>query len=94
MKDLILATSFGYSFEQLYPFLRSLQETGFEGETVFFVGSTSMPTANRLRKEGVKLKPFFYPFKRAHKMRNPLHRLWPLAQRVLRGVEKPDELAW
>jgi len=94
MKDLILATSFGYTYEQLYPFLRSLKDTGFDGEIVFFVGSTSIATTNRLRNEDVKLIPFFYPFKKAHKMRNPLHRLWPVAQRLLRGVETPEQLAW
>jgi len=94
MKDLILATSFGYTYEQLYPFLRSLKDTGFDGDIVFFVGSTSIATTNRLRNEGVKLIPFFYPFKKAHKMRNPLHRLWPVAQRLLRGVQTPEQLAW
>ena len=93
MKDLILATSFGYSFGQLYPFLRSLKETGYDGEIVLFIGSTSVSTANRLRHEGVKLIPFFYPFKRAHKMRNPLHRLWPIAHRFLEKQENPETLA-
>ena len=40
-------------------------------------GSTNWPASC----EGVTLIPFFYPFKRAHKMRNPLHRWWPRAQR-------------
>jgi len=31
-RDLILATSFGYTFEQLYPFLQSLKETGYDAE--------------------------------------------------------------
>jgi hypothetical protein len=87
MKDLILATSFGYSFEQLRPFLRSLQETGYDGEIVLFIGSTTVATINRLRNEGVKLVPFFYPFKRAHKMRNPLYRVWPVAHRLLANME-------
>jgi len=93
MNDLILATSFGYSYEQLYPFLRSLKDTGFDGEIVLFIGSTSIATTNRLRREGVKLIPFFYPFKRAHKMRNPLHRLWPVARRLLGRLESPESLA-
>jgi hypothetical protein len=41
----------------------------------------------------VKLVSFFYPFKRAHKMRNPLYRVWPLAHRFLRGIENPETLA-
>jgi hypothetical protein len=93
MKDLILATSFGYSYEQLRPFLASLKETGFDGDIVLFIGSTSLATQNRLRRDGVKLVSFFYPFKRAHKMRNPLYRVWPLAHRFLRGVENPATLA-
>ena len=93
MKDLILAASLGYSFEQLSPFLRSLQETGFDGEIVLFVGSTSIATTNRLRNAGVKLKPFFYPFRHAHKMRNPLHRWWPFAHRVLGGLDSAEKLA-
>ena len=93
MHDLILATSFGYSYEQLRPFLASLKETGFDGEIVLFIGNTSRDTQHRLRRDGVKLVPFFYPFKRAHKMRNPLYRVWPLAHRFLRGIEKPGTLA-
>jgi hypothetical protein len=93
MKDLVLATSFGYSFEQLHPFLRSLKDTGYDGEIVLFIGGTSIATTNLLRNEGVKLIPFFYPFKRAHKMRNPLHRLWPLAHGFLRRLESPEALA-
>jgi hypothetical protein len=92
MKDLILATSFGYSFAQLYPFLRSLKDTGYDGEIVLFIGSTSISTTNQLRHEGVKLIPFFYPFKHAHKMRNPLHRLWPVAHRFLAKQEDPEAL--
>jgi hypothetical protein len=93
MKDLILATSFGYSYEQLRPFLGSLKETDFAGEIVLFIGNTSLATQSRLRRDGVKLVSFFYPFKRAHKMRNPLYRVWPLVHRFLRGIEKPETLA-
>src|SRR4051794_18949617 len=93
MKDLILATSFGYSYEQLRPFLSSLKETSFAGEIVLFVGHTSIATQACLRRDGVKLIPFFYPFGRAHKMRNPLYRLWPLAHRLLRKIERAETLA-
>jgi hypothetical protein len=93
VKDLILAASLGYSYEQLHPFLQSLKETGFDGEIVLFVGSTSIASTNRLREAGVTLLPFFYPFRNTHKMRNPLHRAWPLAQRLLAGVENPATLA-
>jgi hypothetical protein len=93
MKDLILATSFGYTFEQLYPFLRSLEETGFDGEIAFFVGSTDVRTIHRLRKAGLRLMPFFYPFKRAHKMRNPLHPWWPRLRRFLGDLNNVEKLA-
>ena len=89
MKDLILATSFGYSYAQLYPFLRSLKDSGFDGEIVLFVGNTSRETKKQLRREGVRLIPFFYPFGRAHKMRNPLHRLWPVARSLMAACGPP-----
>jgi len=93
MKDLILATSFGYTYEQLRPFLCSLKETGFDGEIVLFIGNTNSATKERLRAEGVQLIPFFYPYKRAHKMRNPLYRAWPWVRGFFAGIEKPETLA-
>jgi len=92
MKDLILATSLGYTFEQLYPFLRSLKDTGYDGEIVLFVGSTNSDTITRLRNEGVKLKPVFYPFRQG-KMRNPLFHWWPMASRLVRHLKTPRQLA-
>lgn len=93
MKNLIMATSFGYSYEQLRPFLASLKETNFDGEIVLFAGNTSRATRGRLRADGVKLISFFYPYQRAHKLRNPLYRLWPLAHRFLRRVKDARILA-
>lgn len=93
MKDLILATSFGYTYEQLRPFLRSLKGTGFDGEIVLFIGNTSQSTQRQLRADGVQLVPFFYPYKRAHKMRNPLYRVWPWVRGFFAGTEKPETLA-
>ena len=94
-KNLILAMSYGYSYEQLYPFLQSLKETGFDGEIVIFVGGTSVATMDRLRHAGVELKPFIYPFKRAHEMRkpNPLYRLWPLARQFVGRLDSPESIA-
>ena len=93
--NLILAMSYGYSYEQLYPFLQSLKETGFDGEIVIFVGGTSVATMDRLRHAGVELKPFIYPFKRAHEMHkpNPLYRLWPLAQQLIGRLDSPESIA-
>lgn len=93
MKNLVLATSYGYSFEQLYPFIRSLKDTGFDGEIALFVGNTSISTANRLRNEGVRLMPFFYPFGGMNKMRNPLHRLWPFARPLIAKLKSTEALA-
>lgn len=93
MKDLILATSYNYSFEQLYPFLRSIEETGFDGEVALCIGNTSIPTMNRLREKGIRMIPFFYPFKRTKKMRNPLYRLWPFMHRFFSGIESPELMA-
>lgn len=94
MKDLILAASLGYTYEQLYPFLRSLKDSGFDGEIVLFVGSTSISSMNRLREQGITLRSFYYPFRHAHKMRNPLHRWWPLAQRFLSGSDARALARW
>jgi hypothetical protein len=94
-KNLILAMSYGYSYERLYPFLQSLKETGFDGEIVIFVGATSVATMNRLRHAGVELKSFIYPFKRAHEMRkrNPLYRLRPLAQQLIGRLDSSESIA-
>src|SRR5262245_58534109 len=92
-KNLILAISYGYSYEQLYPVLQSLKETCFDGEIVIFVGGTNAATMNCLRHAGVQLKTFIYPFKRAHAKRNPLYRLWPLAQLFIGRLDSPESIA-
>jgi hypothetical protein len=92
-KNVILSMSYGYSYEQLYPVLQSLEETGLDGEIVIFVGGTNADTMNRLRHAGVELKPFIYPFKRAYAKRNPLYRVWPFAQQVIRRLNSPESIA-
>jgi hypothetical protein len=93
MKDVIVAASFSYSYEQLYPFLRSIKDTGFDGEILLFIGKTSIETQNRLRADGVKMVPFIYPFKKMKKMRNPLYRLWPVARHLFRHIDNAESMA-
>ena len=93
MKDAIVATSMNYTYEQLYPFLRSLRDTGFDGEIILFVARTNQATLNRLRNEGVKLVGFFYPFTKTKKMRNPLYRIWPLMRPLFSRIEDAESMA-
>ena len=85
MKDVIFSTSLGYNYRQLSTFIRSLKETGYDGDIVFYVAETDDDTLWRLRNDGIIVRHFFYPYRNCNKLRNPLFRLWPLI-RPLAGV--------
>ena len=94
MKDLVLSTSFGFSRSDLEPFLRSLKETDFPGDIVFFTGNTTIETNDWLKSEGVNVLPLFYPFGKWDRMRNPLHYAWPFARPLVSWIKNPDVLSW
>ncbi|MEO6846654.1 MAG: hypothetical protein ABI443_04500 [Chthoniobacterales bacterium] len=90
MKNLILTTSFGYKYEQLSLFLRSLKKTGFDGDLVIFVSNTDARTIAKLKNDGVIVKKFFYPYRRCYKLRNPLARFWPLVRLLIERMQNCD----
>lgn len=90
MKDVILATSLGYNYRQLSPFVRSLRETSFDGDIVLYVAETDDDTICRLRNDGIIVRHFLYPFRNFNKLRNPLYRLWPALRPVLTAIKHPD----
>lgn len=59
-KHLILGAALGYGPKQLRPFVMSLNETGYEGETVLLVSpsKTGPETIGTLRSWGVTVEPF------------------------------------
>ncbi len=59
-KHLILGAALGYDAKQLRPFVMSLNETGYEGETVLLVSpsKTESGTIESLRSWGVTVEPF------------------------------------
>jgi hypothetical protein len=92
VKDVILATSMGYNYRQLSPFLRSLQETGYDGDLVLYLAETDDETICRLRNEGVIVRRFVYPFRNCNKLRNPLFRLWPLVRPLTQALRTPNAI--
>jgi len=92
MKDVILATSMGYDYRQLSPFIRSLQETGYDGDLVLYLAETSDETVCRLRNEGIIVRRFVYPFRNCNKLRNPLFRLWPLIRPLAATLRTPNAI--
>jgi hypothetical protein len=55
---LILGAARRYEWGALEPFVRSLQDVGFTGQTVFFVNRLAPGTAERLRSNGVMTRPY------------------------------------
>ncbi len=92
MKDVILATSMGYDYRQLSPFIRSLQETGYDGDLVLYLAETGDETICRLRNEGIIVRRFVYPFRNQAKLRNPLFRLWPLIRPLAAALRTPNAI--
>lgn len=90
VKDVILATSLGYDYRQLSPFIRSLQETGYGGDLVLYMAETDDSTVQRLREEGIVVRRFIYPFKNCNKLRNPLYRLWPIVRPLAAVLRTPN----
>jgi hypothetical protein len=92
MKDVVLAASMGYHYRQLSAFIRSLQETGYDGDIVLYMAETDDDTICRLRDEGVIVRHFLYPFRNSNKLRNPLFRLWPLVRPVAARLRDPNAI--
>ena len=92
LKDVVLAVSLGYNYRQLSPFVRSLKETGYDGDIVLYAAGTDSETTRRLRSEGVIVRRFLYPFKNCNKLRNPLHRCWPYVRPLAAAVKTPDAM--
>jgi hypothetical protein len=61
---MILSLASGYTYEHLEPFIRTLKNTGYSGDIVFFVSNLSDETTKRLEEENIILVPFqnTYPF--------------------------------
>lgn len=57
-KDLILGVSIGYDIKILRPFVLSLMEIGFRGETVFFVSDTNAQTVEFLLDHGIIIEQY------------------------------------
>lgn len=53
MPDLVLGLASGYKWLSLAPFVKSLRQTGFDGNIVLFVGNCPQGTLRAIRKEGV-----------------------------------------
>jgi len=51
--DLVLTVAAGYSWDQLAPFVRSLNRGGFHGDIVMFVDNTDAETLRKLERHGV-----------------------------------------
>ncbi len=92
MKDIVLAASMGYNYRQLSPFIRSLQETGYDGDIALYMAETDDETIHRLRNEGIIVRRFVYPFRNCNKLRNPLFRLWPLIRPLAAVVRDPNAI--
>lgn len=85
-----MAVTSGYAAEDLAPFVCSLRETDFSGDLVIFAANTGSETRAWLRAQGVKVVRFPYPFTNFTKLRNPLHRVWPMWRRLLGGASSPS----
>jgi hypothetical protein len=57
-KDLILGVSVGYKMDVLRPFVLSLKDSGFRGETVFFVSDTDSETVDFLLNNGIVVEQY------------------------------------
>lgn len=90
MTDLIMSCSYGYSYAALYPFIRSLKDTGYSGEIVLFVAGTDAATCRSLEAEGIQLIHFHYPHK---EIRNPLYRLWPIVRPIIALFDNPRTIS-
>lgn len=55
MKNLIIGAFTGYDFEQLKPWVKSIDECGFTGDKVLIVGNTTQETVDALNEHGFKL---------------------------------------
>jgi hypothetical protein len=73
-KDLVMGAIKGYTFEQLRPFILSLQQTNFRGDICFLYYQLSEETKNQLRNHGVLLHPLVY---RGNGALNSWGRFWP-----------------
>jgi hypothetical protein len=62
--DLILGIAQGYSLEQLKPFVASLKQSGYQGETVLFCHHLDSGAVESLGQWGVQVVPF-------HNVRSP-----------------------
>jgi hypothetical protein len=83
-KDLVLGAVYGYSFEQLRPFIVSLQRTAFNGDLVLLWKQLSSYTRDALRDHGVKLVPLKY---RRSGSLNSWSRFWPVLAPVVRTLK-------
>jgi hypothetical protein len=92
VKNVILATSLGYNYLQLSPFIRSLQETDYDGDIVLYVADTDEETIHRLRDDGIIIRRFLYPFRNCNKLRNPLYQLWPYIRPLAAAVRTPNAI--
>jgi len=79
-KNLVLGAVRGYNFEQLRPFVVSLQRTAFKGDLVLLWNSLSPETLAALEAEGVKLVHFSY---RGSGALNSWSRFWPQLRPLL-----------
>lgn len=57
-KNLIMGTVKSYSWKKLEPFVRTLKQTGFSGDIVFFVCEVPKKTKKKLIEEGIKIIEF------------------------------------
>ena len=56
-KDLIIGGAKGYNYNQLKPWVESIDEVGFEGDKVLVVGDMSDETMKQLEDKGWTLIP-------------------------------------
>ena len=95
-RNLVLGVVRGYSFEQLQPFVCSLEHTAFNGDLVLLWNSLSPETQKVLQSHGVKLVHFPYrssgtlnSWSRFWPLLAPIVRLWPdsgLARKILKSI--------
>ena len=79
--NLVIGAVRGYGFEQLRPFVVSLQRTTFPGDLVLLWNDLSAETLAALHQHGVKLEHFSY---RGSGALNSWSRFWPQIGRLLR----------
>lgn len=59
-KNVILTSGSGYQFYQLQAFIKTLFQTGYDGELAFFISDTDEATLHKLREYPILLIPFSY----------------------------------